>query len=178
MIDVVEDCNAAKCSAELSAARSKATLTGTSTIGSGFALLSLNLGRDPLTGTGCAGYKPPSANEYYEFQLFGATAATSVVVEYTKEAMKTFKGGQAALEACLGVPGPVENRFIAKDGAPADPFDYDGDPANGAEGFADLLPNCPALPAKPCVVGRSPLGGGAASITIFVPADLGDPRMH
>jgi len=176
VIGVVEECNPAHCSAQLAGAKSKATLAGTATSGSGFALLSLNLGLDPLTGTGCAGYEPPAAGEYYEFQVTGVTAATTVVVEYTKAAMKTFKGGQSGLEACLGVPGP--DSFIAKDGALADSFDYDGDPDNGAEGFAGLLPDCPATPAKPCVLDRSGVAGGGASITIFVPADLGDPRVH
>jgi hypothetical protein len=176
VIDVVEDCNTAHCSAQLTAAKSKATLIGSPTSGTGFALLSLNLGPDPLTGAGCAGYEPPSSGEYYEFQLTGIAAATTVAVEYGKAAMKTIKGGPSALEACLAVPGP--DGFIAKDGLPADPFDYDGDSDNGVAGFADLLPDCPSTPLKPCVLDRSGTAGGGATITVFVPADMGDPRMH
>jgi hypothetical protein len=176
VIDVVEDCNAAHCSAQLAAAKSKATLDGTPTSGTGFALLSLNLGVDPLTSAGCAGYKPPSPGEYYEFQLTGVVAPTTFTVEYPAATMKSFKGGHSALDACLAVPGP--DTFIAKNGSPAPAFDYDGDPSNGVAGFAGLLPDCPATPVKPCELDTDPLPGGGATITIFVPADLGDPRMH
>ena len=61
VIGVVEDCRPSACSAQLSVngAKSSVTLTGTPTEGSGFALLSLNLGADPIGASGCAGYVPP-----------------------------------------------------------------------------------------------------------------------
>jgi hypothetical protein len=172
VVDQAEPCTAS-CKAQVTGAKSKATLTGLTTLG--FAVLTLNLGIDPLTSTGCAGYKAPSASEFYEFRLT-ATADATVVVEYDKATMKAFKGSASALEACLGVPAP--KTFTGKDGLPAAPFDFDGDPANGAEGRAGLLPNCPSTVGNPCVFDRSNTLGGGATITISVPAAIGDPRMH
>jgi hypothetical protein len=178
VVDVAKDCDTAGCEAKLDAAKSSdATLVGTPTTGAGFALLSLNSGPDPLTAPACKNhYTPPAPEEYYEFQLSGVAAPTMFTVEYTPEAMKKFKGGHTALDACLAVPGP--DNFIAKDELPAASFDYDGDPTNGVAGFAGLLPDCPDTPVKPCEFDTDSIPGGGASITIFVPADLGDPRMH
>jgi hypothetical protein len=174
IIDLVSDCAPGDCHAGPLGNQSKATLTGTPETGSGFALLSLNLGLDPLTGTGCSGYTPPSS-EYFEFQLVGLDGDKQVVLEYTKEAMK--RRSPASLEVCFAVPGP--GSFTAKDGLTADSFDYDNDPLtgiDGKEGFADLLPNCGSPVVKPCVSDRSPTMGGGATITAL--AGPGDPRMH
>ncbi len=85
----------------------------------------------------------------------------------------------SSLEICFAVPGP--DGFVAKNGSPAPPFDYDGDSATGTggnEGFAGLLPNCPQTPVAPCVLSRTGTSGGGAIITAFAPASLGDPRLH
>jgi hypothetical protein len=169
IISVVEDCSPSDCTAELGGV----SLTGSPSSGSGFVLLSVNLGSDPLSAPGCADYVPPSG-DYYEFQLFGVEGAKTGSIEYSRQAMKM--RGPASLEICFAVPGPAT--FTAKDGEPAEPFDYDGDTANGAEGFAALLPNCPATPVAPCVLGRFGTTGGGAIITFFAPASLGDPRLH
>lgn len=176
VIDIVEDCNAASCSTgALAGPKSKATLTGDVDEGSGFALISLNLGTDPLLADGCVPYVAPS-EDFFEFQLIGVAGAKSVLLEYTKEAMK--RRSPASLEVCYAVPGPAG--FTAKDGLAAEPFDFDGNPLTGPggkEGFAALLPDCPATPTGPCVSDRSPIAGGGATITAFDPT-LGDPRLH
>lgn len=174
IIDDVGECKPSNCHAGPLGVRSRATLDGTPAAGSGFALLSLNLGRDPKDGTGCAGYEPPSS-EYFEFQLFGVDGDKTLVLDNIKEVMK--KRGPSSLEICLAVPGP--GSFIAKDGLTADPFDYDGNPltgTNGKEGFADLLRDCGSPVVKPCVDDRSPTTGGGARITAL--AGPGDPRVH
>jgi hypothetical protein len=168
IIDDVGDCNSSSCRAQVTGRQTTGTLTGTVTSGSGFALLSLNLGTDPV----CAGYTPPSS-DYYEFGLSGVTGDKTVVAMYSKATMKSFKGGQSALEICFAAP----QAFSAKSGF-ATPFDYDGDPANGAEGFVGLLPDCPATPTTPCILDRAGAGGGAAQVLFFVPAAWGDPRWH
>jgi hypothetical protein len=176
VIGVVEDCAPSACSAHLNGAKSNVTLSGSPTEGSGFALLSLNLGADPIGASGCAGYVPPSG-EYYEFQLSGVAGAKTIAVEYTKLAMKN--RSLSSLEICFAVPGP--DGFVAKSGSPAPGFDYDGDPATGTggnEGFAGLLPNCPQTPVAPCIMSRTGTAGGGAIITAFAPASLGDPRLH
>jgi hypothetical protein len=171
IIDVVEDCKPSSCSAlSPQGAKSKATLTGTPTSSGGFALMSLNLGPDPLLSDGCAGYVAPGP-DYFEFQLFGVGGAKTVVVEYTKQAMK--QRSPSSLQVCFAVP---TGGFTARDGLPAKPFDYDG-PGGEAGGFAGLLPNCPAMPVEPCVLDRSPVAGGGAAITAYDPRS-GDPRMH
>lgn len=163
------DCNSASCRAQVSGTQTTSTLTGTAVAGDGFALLSLNLGTDPL----CTGYKPPTS-DYYEFALTGAVGDKTIVASYSSTAMKNFKGGLNALQICFAAPQP----FTATTG-PAAPFDYDGDPANGAEGFVGLLPDCPVTPEGPCIVDRIPTGGGAAEVLFFVPAAWGnDPRYH
>jgi hypothetical protein len=167
VIGDVGDCKASSCRAQVAGQQSTSSLTGTGVAGDGFALLSLNLGTDPV----CAGYRPPTS-DYYEFGLSGATADKTVVAFYTKTAMKTFKGGHSALEICFAAP----QTFTTKTGLPA-PFDYDGLP--GDEGFVGLLPDCPATPAGPCILERASAGGGAAQVLFFVPAAWGnDPRYH
>ena len=99
------------------------------------------------------------------------TGVKTIVIEYTKGAMK--RRSPSSLEVCWGSP----QGFQAKNGLPAPAFDYDGDPANGDEGFAGLLPDCPLDPPGPCVSDRSPLPGGGATITATDPS-AGDPRMH
>jgi hypothetical protein len=159
VIDVVANCNSAQCRAEVGAS----TLTGTNVDGSGFALLSQNLGPAPV----CAGYTPPTSN-WYEFQL---TVAADKTVEtyYTKNEVRA-AGNRQSLEICFAAP----RDFAAKGGATA-PFDYDGD--GTLEGFVGLLPDCPGTPVSPCVLDRSSAGGGAATVSFFVPAAWGnDPR--
>lgn len=165
IVDVVASCDSARCSAQLAGTQSTTTLTGAAGTDSGVVVLSLNLGREPS----CAGYTPPS-RDWYEFALTAARDKT-IVTTYSKAAMRAFGSGPSALEICFAAPVP----FAAKDGS-AQPFDYDGDPANGAEGFVGLLPNCSA--ASPCVTGRSGMTGGGGMITFTVPAAWGDPRYH
>ena len=137
IIDVVEPCNGSNCTASLSGNRTSSTLTGTGVTGTGFALLSLNLGTEPV----CAGYTPPS-NEWFEFHLTVAGDKT-VQAFYSKAAMKNV-AGPSALQICFAAP----TNFAAQNGTAA--FDYDGDPANGDEGFVGLLPiGCPLDPAGP-----------------------------
>jgi hypothetical protein len=175
VIEVVVDCKPGQCFAQREGAKTKTTLTGSPTTGSGLALLSLNLGPDPLSAPGCSTYTPPGGSpDYYEFQLFGIEAASTVVLEYSKESMR--RRTPASLEVCFAVPGPA---FTAKDGLPADTFDYDGLFGPGSGGFADLLANCPPTPVQPCVLGRNGTTGGGALITFYVPeAWSGDPRYH
>jgi hypothetical protein len=78
----------------------------------------------------------------------------------------------SSLEICFASP----HTFITKSGAAAQAFDYDGDPANGAEGFVGLLPNSPQV-NNPCVDKRGGLNGGAI-VTFLVPAAWSDPRYH
>jgi hypothetical protein len=165
----VGDCNSASCRAQVTGTQTTSTLTGTAVAGNGFALLSLNLGTDPV----CAGYKPPTS-DYYEFALSGAVGDKTIVANYTPTAMKSFKGGHNALQICFAAP----ETFTTTTG-PAAPFDYDGDSANGAEGFVGLLPNCPPAPTEPCILKRSPAGSGGAQVVFLVPAPWGnDPRYH
>jgi hypothetical protein len=168
IIDDVGDCQSSSCRAQVNGRQSTSTLTGSSVAGSGFALLSLNLGTRPE----CGGYTPPSS-EYYEFQLSGVVGDKTVLATYSKSAMKSFSGGQSALEICFAAP----QSFPPKSGS-ATPFDYDGDPGNGAEGFVGLLPNCPPAPASPCVLDRANMGGDGAQVLFFVPAAWGDPRYN
>jgi hypothetical protein len=170
MVNIAADCKPSNCHAELGAA----TLNGTPSSGSGLLLLSENLGFDPLKGTGCSTYVPPPDSSYYEYQLLGVMGDQTFVLEYTPTQMK--KRNFMSLDICFAVPGP--DGFIAKDGLPADSFNWDGDPLGTLEGFADLLPDCPSPPVKPCVLDRSPTAGGGATITGFAPEDLGDPRLR
>jgi hypothetical protein len=170
VVEVAEQCRPSACNAQAGAA----TLNGTPDSGDGLALISQNLGLDPMAGTGCDDYQPPAGSSHYEFQLFGVQGDQTVVLDYTQLQMK--RRSAQSLEVCFAVPGPVG--FIAKDGFPADPFNWDDDLAGTLEGFADLLPDCPSPPVKPCVLDRSPKPGGGATITGFVPEDLADPRMH
>jgi hypothetical protein len=164
VVDIADDCNPAKCSAQLAGSQTTSTVTGAPGSDSGLLLLSLNLGPDPS----CAGYTPPSA-DWFEFQLTAARDKT-IVAAYSKAAMRTV-AGPSSLEICFAAPDP----FPAKSG-PAAPFDYDGEPGNGAEGFVGLLPNCPAV--TPCVLKRSGATGGGATVSFFVSAAWGDPRFH
>ncbi len=136
------------------------TLTGTTT-GSGLLLLSDNVAPEPT----CTGYKPPSAT-WYDF-LVTVPATKIVHTEYTKDEMKSFKGGSSALQVCFAVP--VGGLF-------ASPFDYDNDGVN--EGSVGLLPDCPLTPTSPCVTNRGNVPGGGAFVEFFAPASLGDPRYH
>jgi len=166
VVDIADTCNAAKCSAQLAGKQTTSTVSGAAGADTGLLLLSLNLGPDPS----CVGYTPPSP-DWFEFQLT-ATRDKTVVALFSKAAMKTV-AGPSSLEICFAAP----QTFPAKSG-PAQPFDYDGDPANGAEGFVGLLPDCPATPTTPCVQGRNGAPGGGATVTFFVPAAWGDPRFH
>jgi hypothetical protein len=164
VVDIADDCNAAKCSAQLAGKQTTSTVTGAPGADSGLLLLSLNLGPDPT----CAGYTPPSG-DWFEFQLTAARDKT-IVAAYSKAAMRTV-AGPSSLEICFAAPAP----FATNSGA-AQPFDYDGEPGNGLEGFVGLLPGCPA--ATPCVLKRAGTTGGGATVTFFVPAAWGDPRFH
>jgi len=169
IVDVANSCapGPGNCKAEVG----NATLDGTVTEGDGLALLSLNLGVDPMSSTGCAGYVPPGPN-YFEFELFDVTGTKTITLSYTKAEMKG--RGPSSLEVCFASP----QSFVAKDGSLAPAFDYDG-PGPGTTGFAGLLPDCPVSPAGPCVLDRATSPGGAgATITAFAPASLGDPRTH
>jgi hypothetical protein len=178
VVGVQVDCNPAQCfTPKLPGDKgTNASLTGSDVTGAGSALLSLKLGTDPLFSNGCSAYTPPggrAGGDYYEFRLFEAEADTTFVMEYSKAALG--KRTPSSLEVCFAAPGPA---FVAKDGAVADAFDYDG-PGPGTEGFADLLPNCPSRPTQPCVLGRGGISGGGAAVTVFVPRLWsGDPRMH
>jgi hypothetical protein len=165
IVDVAQSCPPAGCTARLSGRQSTSALTASPGTSTGVVALTLNLGPDPV----CAGYKPPTP-EWYEFALNAARDKT-IVTTFTKQAMRDFGSGPSALEICFAAPGT----FAAKDGGPQ-PFDYDGDPANGAEGLVGKLPNCPQ--ASPCVTGRSGISGGGGQITFTVPAAWGDPRYH
>jgi hypothetical protein len=162
IVDVAGAC-AAICSATLGAT----SITGAAGTDTGLVLLSRNVGPDPS----CAGYRPPVADAWYEFQVTAQRDKT-IVVNYTKPQIRALKNA-GALEICFATPGP--DPFPTKNGAAA-PFDYDGDGA--AEGFVGLLPNCPATRTHACVTERGNLKGGGAFIEFFVPSDLGDPRYH
>ena len=167
IIDDVGSCSSSSCRAQVNGSQSTSALTGTSVAGSGFALLSLNLGTRPV----CAGYTPPTS-DYYEFALAAATGDKTVLATFSKAAMKSFSGGLSALQICFAAP----LSFTAQSGSPA-PFDYDGNP--GAEGFVGLLPLCSAPRTGPCLLDRSPMGGGGAQVRFFVPAAWGnDPRYN
>lgn len=167
IIDDVGVCPGPGCTAHVDGSKTSSTLTGTDVTDNGFALLSLNLGTEPI----CAGYTPPST-DWYEFQL---TVEGDKTVEafYTKAAMKNV-AGPSALQICFASP----QFFVAQGGA--QPFDYDGDEdtgTEGAEGFVGLLPiGCPAVPESPCVQSRNGTTGGGAIVTFFVPKAWGDPR--
>ena len=167
IIDDVGSCSSSSCRAEVNGSQSTSALTGSSIAGSGFALLSLNLGTRPV----CAGYTPPTS-DYYEFALAAATGDKTVLATFSKAAMKSFSGGLSALQICFAAP----LSFTAQSGSPA-PFDYDGEP--GAEGFVGLLPLCSAPRTGPCLLDRRPMGGGGAQVRFFVPAAWGnDPRYN
>lgn len=161
IVDVVGDCNAVSCFAAFGAT----SITGAQGTGTGFVLLSQNVGPAPI----CAGYKPPVADTWYEFTVT-ADRAKTIVITYTKSDMRQVKN-LAALDVCFATPGPT---FPVKGGGNATPFDYDGD--GSLEGFVGLLPDCPEVPRTQCVSSRDPVPGGGATIEFFVPADLGDPR--
>jgi hypothetical protein len=171
--DEVGSCDANGCGAPLTSNGTRATvkLEGSpASSGSGHVALSSSIGTRP----DCTGYTSPmGANEWYEF------AATTPVekrltVTFTKAAMKTVMGGANSLEICFSSP----EAFVPK-GA-LTPYNYvddlfDFDPFDG---FVGLLADCPATPGEqPCILGRSPAGGGAV-VSVFAPASLGDPRMH
>src|SRR5215217_1317575 len=173
IVDDAGACSSSSCKAQVNGSKTSSTLTGSNVAGTGFAVLSLNLGTQPA----CAGYTAPT-DEWYEFQLFGAVGDKTIEAFYSKAAMRNVSG-PSALEICFAAP----QDFPAKLGTA--PFDYDGDPATdgdpsdlfpGAEGFAGLLPNCPQTPAAPCVLSRMGTTGGGAIVTFFVPAAWGDPR--
>ena len=159
IVDLASPCDSARCSATLGAT----TITGAAGAATGLVLLSRNVGSDPV----CAGYAPPVGDTWYEF-VVTAQRSKTIVVNYTKEQMRTLKNA-GALEICFATPGP--GSFPAKGGTA--PFDYDGDGV--AEGFVGLLVDCPAIRTDPCVSNRGPLPGGGASIEFFVPSGLGDP---
>jgi hypothetical protein len=173
IIDVVEPCTASSCTATLAGTNTTSTVTGTGGSGTGFVLLSLDLGPRPV----CAGYSGASA-DWYEFETTVSRDKT-VTATFSKTAMAAFGKPASKLQICFAAP----IKFPAKDGR-AQPFDYDGDPANGAEGFVGLLPDCTYKPA-PCVLKRESTGhdhhrggggGGGAIVKFFVPASWGDPR--
>jgi hypothetical protein len=165
IVDVAESCASASCTARLAGRQSTSALTAAPGSSTGVVALSLNLGPEPI----CAGYVPPGP-DWYEFALT-ATRDKTILTTFTKQAMRDFGSGPSALEICFAAPVT----FAAKDGGPQ-PFDYDGDPANGAEGFVGKLPDCPQ--ASPCATARSGISGGGAQITFAVPAAWGDPRYH
>jgi hypothetical protein len=166
IIEVTEPCNPGQCRAQLSGKQSTSTVDGATGTDTGLLLLSLNLGPEPV----CAGYTPPTT-EWYEFRLFSVSRDMTVFATYSKAAMKTV-AGPSSLEICFASP----HSFITKSGLQGQPFDYDGDAANGAEGFVGLLPNCSAL-SNPCVDKRGGLNGGAI-VTFLVPSAWSDPRYH
>jgi hypothetical protein len=161
IVDIAGEC-AAVCSASLGAT----TVTGAAGAGTGFVLLSQNVGPDPV----CDGYTPPVADTWYEFAVTAERSKT-ISITYTKAQMRAVKKA-AALQVCFATPGP--DPFPAKTGPV--PFDYDGD--GSAEGWVGLLPDCPAVPSTPCVTARASVKGGGAVIEFFVPGSLGDPRYH
>jgi hypothetical protein len=163
VIGVVNPCRPADCKADIGGTDTSSTLLGAPSMGDGFALLSFNLGTAP----DCPGHTA-ATSDYYEFGLSGIAADKTVIAAFGKAAVKK-AGGLSKLEICFAAPDP----FTAKTG-PAVAFDYDGDPANGDEGFVGLLPDCPSSDA--CVLGRDPTAGGAAEVRFFVPAAWGDPR--
>ena len=166
IIDDVGACNASSCTASVGGNRSSSTVTGSNVADEGFALISLNLGTEPV----CAGYTPPT-NEWFEFQLT-VTGDKTVQAVYSKAAMRSVSG-PSALQICFAAP----QGFTAQNGTV--PFDYDGDPLNGDEGFVGLLPiGCPLVPPGPCVSSRVGTAGGGAIVTFFVPAAWGDPRFR
>jgi hypothetical protein len=162
IVDVVNECGAVTCSASLG----RANITGTGGAGTGFVLLSQNVGPDPI----CADYTPPVADAWYEFEVTAARAKT-IRIAYTRDDMHEF-GNAADLEVCFATPGPA---FPVEGGGSATPFDYDGD--GTLEGFAGVLPDCPPV-TGPCVTDQGPLPGGGAFIEFFVPDTVGDPRFH
>jgi len=162
IVDVVNECSATICSASLG----RTSITGLTGTGTGFVLLSENVGPDPI----CAGYTPPVANTWYEFAVT-ADRAKTIVITYTRDDLRGF-GTASDLEVCFATPGPT---FAVEGGGSAAPFDYDGD--GTLEGFAGLLPDCPPL-TGPCVTDQGPTAGGGAFIEFFVPDTVGDPRYH
>jgi hypothetical protein len=163
IVDVVSDCNAVTCSASLA----RTSIAGTGGSGTGFVLLSLNVGPAPI----CAGYTPPVADTWYEFEVTAARAKT-IRITYSRNDLRGF-GNASDLDVCFATPvGPA---FAVKGGGLATPFDYDGDGDPTLEGFVGLLPDCPPV-TGPCVTDRGPLPGGGAFIEFFVPDTMGDPR--
>jgi hypothetical protein len=174
IIDVVEPCTASSCTATLAGTNTTSTVTGTGGSGTGFVLLSLNLGRRPV----CAGYTPPTS-DYYEFETTVPRDKT-VTAKFSKVAMQAFGKPVWKLQICFAAP----IAFPARKG-PAQPFDYDGDPSNGAEGFVGLLPDCKYKPKTPCILKRQGShdhhrggSGGGAIVKFLVPAAWGDPRYN
>ena len=174
IIGVVEPCTASSCTATLAGTNTTTTVTGTGGSGSGFVLLSLSLGRKPV----CAGYTSPTP-DWYEFETTVPRDKT-VTATFSKAAIQAFGKPASKLQICFAAP----IKFPAKDG-PAMPFDYDGDPANGAEGFVGLLPDCPYKPKTPCILKRQGGddhhrggSGGEAIVKFFVPLVWGDPRYN
>jgi hypothetical protein len=163
VIGVVEECRPPTCRAQVADSALTATVEN-----AGLALLSQNLGTDPDCG---ADYDPPT-DDWYEFEL---TVAGDKTVEtfYTRAEVRR-AGGSSKLEICFAAP----DNFPAEFGT--EPFDYDGDPANGAEGFVGVLPDCPSTPVTPCRDGHSGVGDGAAIVRFIVPEAWSgvDPRYH
>jgi hypothetical protein len=190
IIDVVEDCTPASCTATIEGEENSVTMTGTGGSGTGFALLSLNLGTDPLLSDGCAAYAAVVPDDrlpdWYEFNTTVDRIKTLDVV-YDAEAVRAI-GGVSKLQICFAAP----IQFKDKSGKTALRFDYDGLEGNGAEGYAGLLADCPYKSTdrtEPCILKRQPLdddrydayghpsGGSRALVRVFVPLRF-DPRMH
>jgi hypothetical protein len=167
IIGDVGRCGATDCRAQVAGRDSSSTLTGSGVTETGFALLSLNLGTPPDCSPA---YEPPTS-DWYEFELT-VDGDKTVQASYSKNAMRTVSG-PTDLQICFASP----ESFTAQGGTR--PFDYDGDPLNGAEGFVGLLPiGCPTVPTGPCVMSRNGTTGGGAIVTFFVPRAWGDPRFR
>jgi hypothetical protein len=168
IFDEEQPCNNARCDATLTGNRASTKVQGALVAGdAGHVLLSRSVGSRPE----CPGYVSPLGNgEWYEFALTVARSKT-VTVTYTKAAMQSVPGGHSGLEICLSSP----ESFVAKGGTRLFNYDdLDGDPLDGVVG---LLLDCADAPlGEPCILDRSPAGGGRAVVTFFVPGRLGDPR--
>lgn len=181
IVDEVTACGIAECVTSIGSAGALTATSITVAAGEdpGFLSLSKNVGLDPH----CDGYKPPVERTWYEFELIPQASETiarekTIVLNYTKAQMRTVKGGQSSLEVCFATPGGEDYpAFPVKGGGLATAFDYDNDGGED-EGWAGLLPNCPADRTTQCVTRRGSLKGGGAFIEFFAPGTLGDPRYH